>query len=522
MSTVRSGPDPDQTAGQIPHRQVMVILSALMTASFLAGLDQTILQTAIPSIAGDFGGASRIGWLAIAYLLTSTIATPLFGKVSDLFGRKRLMHLAIVIFLVGSVGSALAQDMGQLIAARAMQGVGGGGLIALPMAVMGDILSPARRGRYAGYMGVTYALAAVAGPLVGGFFVDHLSWHWCFWLNIPVGLVAMAIVQSRLHVDHRRTDRQVDWLGSALLTGTVTPVLLGVAWSGQEHGWGSGLTVGLFAGGAVALVAFLAWEARAPEPVLPLRLFSSDVMRVLLPGLFVVGAATFGATLFIPLFLQVVAGVSATNSGLLILPMMLGTVPTSMATGRFIARTGRYKAFPVWGLALMAAGFVRLALLDSGAAPWEVIAPMFVIGVGMGAFSPVATLAGQNAVAYQDLGIATSVIHFFRSLGGVVGAATFNAVFANRLTHDLDRYVPAAEREALPDPQALQGSPKTIDGLSATVQRGVEEAFAHSIRTVFLVAVPICLVAFTLMWFLREEPLRTTIRSTGEPVGAEP
>jgi EmrB/QacA subfamily drug resistance transporter len=507
MATAQS----ELTGEGLSHRQIMVILSALMAASFLSGLDQTILQTAIPSIAGDFGGASRVGWLAIAYLLTSTIATPLYGKISDLYGRKRLLHSAIAIFLVGSVGSALSGNMGQLIAARALQGIGGGGLIALPMAIMGDIVSPARRGRYSGYMGVTYALASVAGPLIGGFFVDHVSWHWCFWLNLPVGLAAAVVVEKQLAVDHRRTDRSVDWWGALLLTVAVTPLLLAVAWSGQEHGWGSAPTVGQFVFGALALLAFVAREARAPEPILPLRLFSNDVMRVLVIGVFVVGGATFGATLFIPLFLQVVAGVSATNSGLLVLPMMLGTVPASMLTGRRIARTGRYKAFPILGMALMAVGFAVLTRLGVDAEPWQVIAPMFVVGVGMGTFSVVATLAGQNAVDHRDLGIATSVIHFFRSLGGTFGAAMFNAVFANRLVHHLDRFVPAAERATLPDPQVLQGSPKTIESLSPAVHRGVEQAFAHAIQTVFVVAVPLCLAAFGVMWLLRQQPLRTTV-----------
>jgi EmrB/QacA subfamily drug resistance transporter len=511
------GQRPATDEADLSHRQIMVILSALMAASFLAGLDQTILQTAIPSIAGEFGGASRIGWLAIAYLLTSTIATPLFGKISDLYGRKRLLHLAIVIFLVGSVGSALSQDMGQLIGARAIQGIGGGGLIALPMAVMGDIVSPARRGRYTGYMGITYALAAVFGPLIGGFFVDNASWHWCFWLNIPVGLAAMAVVQRQLQVDHRRNDRAVDWMGALLLTVSVTPLLLAVAWSGQDHGWDSPWTIAQFAIGGVALGAFVAREAHAPEPILPLRVFSSSVMRVLVIGTFVVGGATFGATLFIPLFLQVVAGVSATNSGLLVLPLMFGTVPASMATGRRVARTGRYKAYPIWGLGLMTAGFVMLTTLDADAHPWQVIAPMFVIGVGMGTFSPVATLAGQNAVDYRDLGIATSVIHFFRSLGGTFGAALFNAVFANRLVHELDHFVPPAERAGLPDPEVLQGSPKTIEALPPAVHRGVEVAFSNAIHTVFVVAIPVCLAAFVLMWFLREEPLRTTVGSDATP-----
>jgi len=403
--------------------------------------------------------------------------------------------------------------MGQLIAARAVQGIGGGGLIALPMAIMGDIVSPARRGRYSGYMGVTYALAAVAGPLIGGFFVDHASWHWCFWLNLPVGIAAMVVVQKNLREDHRRNDRDVDWLGAVLLTASVTPLLLAVAWSGQANGWGSPTTIGLFVFGGVATVAFVLWEGRASEPILPLRLFSIDVIRVLVIGIFVVGAATFGATLFIPLFLQVVSGVSATNSGLLVLPLMLGTVPAAMITGRWVTRTGRYKAFPIWGLGLMAVGFALLALLDVDAAPWQVILPMFVMGVGMGAFSVVATLAGQNAVEHRDLGIATSVINFFRALGGTFGAALFNAVFANRLAHNLETYVPAAERTGLPDPQVLQGSPKTIESLPPAVHRGVELAFAHSIQTVFVVAVPVCVAAFALMFRLREEPLRTTIGS---------
>jgi EmrB/QacA subfamily drug resistance transporter len=495
----------DEATGRLTTRQLQLVFAGLMSGVLLAALDQTIVATALPTIVGDLGGLSHLSWVVTAYLLASTTSTPLYGKISDLYGRKTVFQAAIVIFLVGSALSGLAQSMGQLIAFRAVQGLGAGGLMALAIAIVGDVVSPRERGRYQGYIGAMFALASVAGPLLGGFLVDNLSWRWAFYVNLPVGLAALLVTSVALDLPFRRTGHTVDYLGAALLVAGVTSVLLVTVWGGDRYGWGSPTILGLAAAGVLLLVAFTVHEQRVAEPVLPPRLFRDPVFRVAVATLFLVGVAMFGAIVFLPLFLQVVAGASATNSGLLLLPLMGGIVASSVVVGRVISRTGRYKWYPVAGTALMTLAMGLLATMDAGTsratASWYVV----LLGVGLGTVMPVMILAVQNAVDQRDLGTATSAATFSRSMGGSFGVAAFGAILASRLAHQLPGV----------DPQALQASPAQLRALPPAARQAVVEAVANSVHVVFLAAIPVALAAFLVVLFLRERPLRESANIGG-------
>ena len=439
----------DEATGRLSNRQLQLVFAGLMSGVLLAALDQTIVATALPTIVGDLGGLAHLSWVVTAYLLASTTSTPLYGKISDLYGRKTVFQAAIVIFLVGSALSGLAQSMGQLIAFRAVQGLGAGGLMALAIAIIGDVVSPRERGRYQGYIGAVFAVASVAGPLLGGFFVDHLTWRWAFYVNLPVGVAALLVTSVALDLPFRRTGHTVDYLGAALLVAGVTCVLLVTVWGGDRYEWGSPTILGLAAMGALLLGAFAVQEQRASEPVLPPRLFRDPVFRVATATLFLIGVAMFGAIVFLPLFLQVVVGASATSSGLLLLPLMAGIVVSSVVVGRVISRTGRYRWYPVAGTALMTVAMGLLATMDANTSRTTASWYVAVLGVGLGTVMPVMILAVQNAVDQRDLGTATSAATFSRSMGGSFGVALFGAVLASRLAHQLPGV----------DPEALQASP---------------------------------------------------------------
>ncbi len=496
---------PPPAAAGMPRRQILLVFSGLMAGMFLASLDQTIVSTALPTIVGDLGGLEHLSWLVTAYLLTSTASSPLYGKISDLYGRKRVFQAAIVIFLAGSALAGFSRTLGQLIAFRALQGLGAGGVMVLAMTIVGDILSPRERGRYQGYIGGVFAVSSIAGPLLGGFIVDHLSWRWVFFLNLPIGLIALAITAANLNIPFRRVDRPVDYLGSGLLVGAVTSILLVTVWGGSEYAWGSPTIVGLGVTGAVLAVAFILQERRAPEPILPLRLFGNHTFTLTAAVGFVVGLAMFGSIVFLPLFLQTVTGVTATSSGLLLLPQMVGMLSTSITTGRLISRTGRYKRYPVAGTLIMALGLGLLSTMDA-ATPFALTALyMIILGAGMGLVMQVLVLAVQNSVDYADLGVATSSATFFRSLGGSFGTALFGAIMSSRLATELSGLLPAG---APVDTAGLTGSPAAIAALPAGIKEPVIEALTRSITSVFAFAVPFAVVAFLLVVFLREAPLR--------------
>ena len=493
---------------QMTHREVLVVMGALVTGLFLSALDQTIVSTALPTIVGELGGLEHLSWVVTSYLLTSTTAVPLFGKISDLYGRKVVFQGAIGVFLLGSLLAGVAQDMLQLVLARGIQGIGGGGIMAMTFTIIGDIISPRERGRYTGYLTGTFAAASVIGPLVGGFFVDSLSWRWVFFVNLPLGAVALFVTARHLALPVHRTERRIDFLGAALLVGSVTSLLLVSVWGGQEYEWASPTIVGLGVAGAVLGGLFLAQERRADEPLLPLRLFAEPVFRVSTALGFLVGTAMFGAIIFLPLFLQVVTGASATRSGLLTLPLMAGIMTASMTGGRIISRTGRYKVFPIVGTGLATAGMFLLSTMGPDTPRPLSGAYMLLLGLGLGCAMPVLTLAVQNAAPAADLGAATSAVNFFRSLGGAFGVALFGAVLNSRLGVELTDRLPAGAASI--ERSTLLSSPEQIARLASDVREAVTLAISSSITTVYLVATPVMALAFGIAWRLRELPLKET------------
>jgi EmrB/QacA subfamily drug resistance transporter len=499
--------------GRLTGRALWTIFAALMLGMFLAALDQTIVSTALPTIVGELGGLNHLSWVVTSYLLASTISTPLYGKLGDMRGRKPVFQAAILIFLAGSMLAGLSQSMAQLIGFRALQGIGAGGLMVGAQAIIADIVPPRERGRYMGLIGAVFAVASVAGPLLGGFLVDNLSWRWIFYVNMPVGALAVAIVALRLHLPSRPTQHRIDYLGAALLAGGVAALILLTTWGGNQYAWGSATIVGLGITGAALLGAFVWWEGRAAEPILPLALFRSRVFSVANAMGFTIGMAMFGAIVFIPLYLQLVYGASPTSSGLRLLPLMAGLLVAAIASGRAISRIGRYKAFPIAGTAILVGGMYLLSLLGVGTAPWLASLYMLVVGVGIGLVMQVLVLVVQNDVQPQEIGVATSTATFFRSVGGSFGVAIFGTIFASRLADELAR-LPRSVTARLGGGVHL--SPEQAKHLPAAVHADFLHAFAHSLHGVFLWGMVMAVVPFGLSWLLKEVPLRTTLAQTAE------
>lgn len=502
----------------LTHRQILTVLVGLMLGMLVAALSQTIVATALPTIVGELGGQDQLAWVVSATLLTSTASTPIWGKLSDLYGRKIMFQGAIGIFLLSSLAAGFAQNMAQLVGFRAAMGLGVGGLMALSQAIIGDVVSPRERGRYQGYIGSVFGLATVAGPLLGGFLVEHLSWRWTFWVGIPIGIVALLVTERVLQLPFPRRNHAIDWLGAFFIVAAISALLLMLSLGGKEFAWNSAWTYGLTALALVMLGLAVWQERRATEPIMPPRLFANHTFVITSAAGFVVGVAMFGAIIFLPQYLQIVKGESPTASGLQTLPLMVGLLLTSIGSGRAITRTGRYKIFPVIGLLIAAVGLYLMSMLDVDTSLWVAGIYMFITGIGIGMVMQVLVLATQNAVDHSDLGVATSGATFFRSLGGAMGVAIFGALLTHRLRDTIPAQLNAAgvPPSQMPNATATQATPEQIANLPDPIHLAVITGFADALQTTFLAAVPFALLGFVILLFLRETPLRQARHTTGQ------
>lgn len=505
---------------KLSHRQILMVLAGLSSGMLLAALDATVVGTALPTIVGELGGIQHLSWVVTAYLLTSTVCIPLYGKISDLHGRRVVFQAAILIFLIGSLFCGVAQSMTQLVVARGLQGLGGGGLIAMAMTIVGDIVSPRERGRYQGYVGSVFAFASVGGPLVGGFLVDQLSWRWVFYINLPIGIVALLVTSAVLKLPFKKLPYRIDYLGGALLISGVSCLLLVTVWDGNRLPWHTRPIMFLVSAGIVLVGLFVLQELRAQEPIMPLRLFREPIFSVGISLSFLIGAALLGSMIYLPLFLQTVLGFSATNSGLLMLPQVVGMVATSIVAGRIIARTGQYRIFPIMGTGVLTIGMLLLAQLDRLSSKFDVMFAMLLTGAGIGMVMQVLVLAIQNSVRHRDLGTATSAVNFFRSIGGAFGAALFGAILTARYNLALRGLSSDANLGTL-EIARLASSPKAIRHLPPLISEQLISALADAVHNVFMVALPLAVLSFCLSWLLRERPLRDTVHVGSHPVAVE-
>jgi len=511
----------DGTGGQfLAPREVMIVLPGLLLAILLAMLDNLIVSTALPRIVGDLGGVAHLSWVVTAYILASLVTTPFYGKLGDMYGRKKLFIFAIVIFLAGSALSGLSQSMAELIAFRAIQGLGAGGLMVGAMATLGDIVAPRERGRYMSYMMVVMMLATIGGPLAGGFITTAFSWRWIFYINIPVGGAALVYIITTLHLPAKRVSHKVDYLGGVLLAVAATALVLLATWGGTEYPWASAQIIGLALLAAAATAGFCVVELRVAEPILPLHVFKNRNFSLTMALTFLTGLAMFGAMTFLPLYQQTVQGESPTISGLALTPMMLGVTVTSIVAGQVTTRTGRYKIFPILGGAIMGLGMYLLTNLGIGTTRLTSALFYVVLGLGMGFLMQMVSLIAQNSVQQRDMGVASSARMFFQQIGGSLGVAAFGAVFARKLTESLA----AASGGVHISASGGQLDPATVNSLPAQVKHDVFFAIAHAVQSVFIWALPAAVLIFVLALFIKEVPLRGRVAppEAGEAASQQP
>lgn len=492
-----------------------------MAGVLLAALDQSIVGTALPRIVSELGGLDKLAWVVTAYLLTATAATPLWGKISDLYGRRPIFQAAIIIFLVGSALCGLSQNLPQLIAFRALQGIGGGGLMAIALSIIGDIIPPRERGRYQGYFGAVFGVSSVAGPLLGGWFTDGPGWRWIFYVNLPVGIAALVITSMALKMPSVRREHRLDFLGAGLIVGSVSALLLYLDWAGKEFGWFAPGPLALLVAAIVLAACFVLVERRAAEPIIPLRLFRNQIFAVGNIFGFLAGVAMFGTIIFLPFYLQIVMGMSPTESGLALLPAVLGILTTSIISGRLITSTGRYKIFPIIGAAVLMVSLLMMSRLRVDTPFWELAIYELAFGAGLGCTMQTIITAVQNAVEFRDLGAATSATTFFRQMGGTLGAAVFGAILASRLAfHLIEQLGPIAS--SVQESGAIDtNNIEAIQAIPEPMKTSVLTAFTAALTDVFLFGVPVVGLALIVALFLKEVPLRTAQRRAAPEAATE-
>ena len=499
------------------RREVLIILPGLLLAIMLAMLDQLVVSTALPRIVGDLGGVTHLSWVVTAYVLASTVTTPLYGKLGDQYGRKRWLMIAIVIFLAGSALSGLAHSMDQLIAFRALQGLGAGGLLTGAIATIGDLVSPRERGQYMGYIMGVMTLAMIAGPLVGGYITENFSWRWIFYINMPIGGAALVYLAATMHLPRLRLKHKIDYGGAITLAIAATSLILMTTWGGTQYAWGSVQVIGLIVLAVLSTAAFLAIEARAAEPILPLGVFRNRNFSVAIAMSFLLGLALFGALTFLPLYQQTVQHLSPTTSGLMLIPMMLGSTVTALISGQVTTKTGRYKVLPIIGAGMMTIGMYLLTRIGLHTSLVTMGIYFAVIGLGMGFLMQITTLVAQNSVAPQEMGVASSARTFFQQIGGSIGVAAFGAVFARRLVESLTAHLPGAHVNV----KGAQINPATVNHLPVLVREDFFVAITHAVTGVFWLVVPAAAIVFLLAWLIKEVPLRGRAPVEQEPVTPE-